>query len=677
MSRSSGKGKERQSVDNRLEDCMYECYEALKRGGIRVKLENSTYICPYCYGKKREYSFRELLEHAYRHGRDLRNADYKEKARHLALEKYMKNYLHDKESSRLEVEGNKKKDTGNSLPTQSDPFHSRLEIGCDKKKATGKQTLNSKSKPLKSNIPNSSIRYESKRLFVWPWMGIVANVERQFQGGRWVGESGAKLRDELTTKGFDPVKVHPLWSRAGHSGFAIVEFKKEWDGFKSAIVFDKEFKVNHSGKEDYFNHLSNNRGERLYGWVASDDDYHSQTIVGDYLRKNGDLKSAYDKEAEDKQKDSNLMINLSNSLQRKNETLEKMKVKVEETNASLNNLVEETDSMVRQYNEEIRRMQMDAHHQFAKISLDHENRTLELEAERKELERRERQLEEREIQNENVMRNLDFQKQKNKMAIVEQKKADEELWKLAEEQKREKEKLCQKILELEKNLDAKQTLELDIERMKGALEVMKHMGEEEEDMEVKKRMDQMENDLKEKEEELDDLDSLNQTLMVKERMNNDQLQDARKELINYLSGNTRATIGVKKMGELDSRPFHAAAKRKFSPKDADVKAAELCSLWDEHLRDPNWHPFKVIEKDGHCEEILDDDDEKLKELKSEFGEEVYDAVTKSLKEINEYNPSGRYIVREMWNSKENKKTTLKEGVSYLLKQWKLSKSRRS
>ncbi|XP_065859437.1 factor of DNA methylation 4-like [Euphorbia lathyris] len=534
MSHSSGKGKERQSVDNRLEDCIDECYEALKRGSIRVKLENSTYICPYCYGKKREYFYRELLEHAYRHGRDLRNADYKEKARHLALEKYMKNYLHDKERSRLEVEGNKKKDTGNSLPTL-DPFHSRLEIGCDQKKDTGKglPTLNLIEL---SDIPNSSIRNESTRLFVWPWMGIVANVQTQFQGGRWVGESGAKLRNELTTKGFDPVKVHPLWSRAGHSGFAIVEFKKEWDGFKSAIVFDKEFKVNHSGKEDYFNHLSNNRGERLYGWVASDDDYNSQTIVGDYLRKNGDLKSAYDKEAEDKQKDSNLMISLSNSLQRKNETLEKMKIKVEETNASLNNLVEENDSMVRRYNEEIGRMQQVAHHQFARIYLDHENRTLELEAERKELERRERQLEEREIQNKNVMRNLHYQKEKNKMAIVEQKKADEELWKLAEEQKREKEKLCQKILELKKNLDAKQTLELDIERMKGALEVMKHMGEEEEEeeevMEVKKRMDEIEKDLKEKEEELDDLESLNQTLMVKERTNNDQLQDARKELIN-------------------------------------------------------------------------------------------------------------------------------------------------
>ncbi|XP_065859433.1 factor of DNA methylation 4-like [Euphorbia lathyris] len=538
---------------------------------------------------------------------------------------------------------------------------------------------NSQSQPLHPDIPNSSTGSESKRSFVWPWMGIVANVQRQFQGGRWVGESGSKLKNELTAKGFDPVKVHPLWSHAGHSGFAIVEFKTEWDGFSSAIMFDKEFKVNHCGKEDYFNPLSNNRGERLYGWVASDDDYNSQTILGGYLRKNGNLKTADGKEAEDRQKDSNLMINLSNSLQMKTESLAKMKVKDEEADASLNNLIEEIDSMFRKHDEEIGRMQLDAHFQRATIYLNHEERIQKLEAERKDLERRERQVEDKEIQNNNVMRNLHYQKEENKKAIAAQKEASEELWMLAERQEREKEQLRQKILELQKNLDARQKLELEIEGLKGELEVTKHMQEQEEEM--KKRMDQIENVLKEKEEQLDELVSLNQTLMVKHRMDNDQLQDAHKELISYLSenscGNTRDAIVVKKMGELDNRPFLAAAKRKFSPEHAEIKAAELCSLWDEYLRDPNWYPFKIIEKDGRSEEILDDDDEKLKELKNEFGDEVYDAVLKTLKEINEYNPSGRYIIKEIWNSKENKKATLKEGVACLLEEWKSKKSRKN
>ncbi|EEF30948.1 60S ribosomal protein L7, putative [Ricinus communis] len=38
--------------------------------------------------------------------------------------------------------------------------------------------------------------------------------------------------------------------------------------------------------------------------------------------------------------------------------------------------------------------------------------------------------------------------------------------------------------------------------------------------------------------------------------------------------NARALIGVKRMGELDNRPFFAAAKRRFPDEEANVKAAE-------------------------------------------------------------------------------------------------------
>lgn len=48
------------------------------------------------------------------------------------------------------------------------------------------------------------------------------------------------------------------------------------------------------------------------------------------------------------------------------------------------------------------------------------------------------------------------------------------------------------------------------------------------------------------------------------------------------------------MGELDENPFVAAAKRKYSKEEAEEKGMELCSLWEEYLRDPSWHPYKVI-----------------------------------------------------------------------------------
>ena len=66
--------------------------------------------------------------------------------------------------------------------------------------------------------------------------------------------------------------------------------------------------------------------------------------------------------------------------------------------------------------------------------------------------------------------------------------------------------------------------------MKGALQVMQHM-EEVEDSEMKTKMEKIQKELEEKEEELDGLEDLNQTLIVQERKCNDELQDARKELI--------------------------------------------------------------------------------------------------------------------------------------------------
>lgn len=73
------------------------------------------------------------------------------------------------------------------------------------------------------------------------------------------------------------------------------------------------------------------------------------------------------------------------------------------------------------------------------------------------------------------------------------------------------------------------------------------------------------------------------------------------------------------------------------------------------------------------QEELNEEDEKLQELRKELGEEVFKAVTQALKERNEYNGSGRYIVPELWHFKEGRKATLKEGVLYLLNLWKLKK----
>jgi len=95
---------------------------------------------------------------------------------------------------------------------------------------------------------------------------------------------------------------------------------------------------------------------------------------------------------------------------------------------------------------------------------------------------------------------------------------------------REKEEAYNKILLLEKQLDAKQKLEMEIEELKGKLQVMKHLGEED-DTAVQKKIKEMNDELQEKIENLESVETMNQTLIVKERQSNDELQEARKELI--------------------------------------------------------------------------------------------------------------------------------------------------
>jgi hypothetical protein len=57
----------------------------------------------------------------------------------------------------------------------------------------------------------------------------------------------------------------------------------------------------------------------------------------------------------------------------------------------------------------------------------------------------------------------------------------------------------------------------------------------------------------------------------------------------------RSSIGVKRMGELDHKAFTTACKEKIT--DAE-ELALVCSKWEDEIRQPEWHPFKVIDVDG-------------------------------------------------------------------------------
>ncbi|KAK4784697.1 hypothetical protein SAY86_019065 [Trapa natans] len=635
-----------------LEEYEYRYYEELKTGSVKLRITGSLFRCPYCVGENRcDYSFDELVRHA--HGRSRSSRNMEEKGKHSALERYVKKYY------------------GKNTSAFGSSSRNRAE-----------ETVKVDFGERPSNVTSS--RIVDDELFVWPPMGIIGNIKSNIPD--------ARIRDDLLRRGLNLVKIKPLWSNQGHSGFSIVEFKHDWIGFHDALSFEKIFESEKCGKRDFCCHID--RGHKLYGWMAKVDDYRSNSLVGSYLRKQGDLKSVTEKQKEDARIQSELEFSLINDIEERDSHIQKLKSGYEDRKRYLEDLMNQKEDMLRNYNRgkisdctesfiifsnlfcfqfvisETKEMQLQVRHDFENLLLEHEEVRRKLQAQKKDIMQQEKKLEQRQFQDQSERKKLKLEKDMLERACLEQKIADENISRLAEAHQREKEELHRKLIDLQKELDDKQVLELEIQRMRGDLEVMEHLKEDG-DADANEKLKELKEKLKEKEDELECMDKLTQDLVVKHRLNNDELQGARKELIAVFSQMklARAAVGVKRMGELDPKPFQAAVDKNFSKNEAAVEAAKLCSIWEGHLRDPSWHPFKIITCDGNQMEIVDEDDEKLK-LLHEFDDAVYKAVVTALREMNEYNPSGRYTVPELWNYKEARRATLAEGTERLIKHWK-------
>ncbi|CAL1374251.1 unnamed protein product [Linum trigynum] len=635
MSQSSE--EESDISESEINDYVDKPYEKLQSQAYKVQV-HGTLKCPFCAGKKKQgYKYKELLQHASGVGKGAASRSGKQKANHLALAKY------------LEID----------LADLAD------------------ETL---TRPL-PQVTNPSSDQEDK--FAWPWMGIVVNMSAV----KSADSQGQEENDywSRTFAKYKPAKVHVLWNENHQASQAVLHFDSDWNGFTKATDFEKSFESHRHGKKDW-KARENAPGSSFYGWCARSDDYNSDGPVGEYLRKEAKLTTISGIVQETNQNRNTVVAGLTEEIAKTNQDLDKLQSMYNENAMTLSRTLEEKDKLHNAFVEETRKMQRVARDNVHRILAEQERMNNELELRKKKIDNWTKELNKREALTDRERQRLDEDMKKNdvvnnslNLASMEQKKADENVLRLVEEQKREKEEALNKIIQLEKQLDAKQKLEMEIQELKGKLNVMKHL-EDQDDAAVKKTMKEYHDELEQKIEDLNSVETLNQTLIVKERQSNDELQEARKLLIeglcDTLSDKARTIIGIKRMGELDEKAFYNACKKKYPPGDAEVTAATLCSSWQENLKDSEWYPFKVIIVDGTEKGIVNDEDEKLKGLRQEHGEEIYSAVVTALKELNEYNPSGRYIIRELWNYKEERKATLKEVIAYIMKQIKTLKRKR-
>ncbi|GKD71237.1 involved in de novo 2-like protein, partial [Tanacetum coccineum] len=101
--------------------------------------------------------------------------------------------------------------------------------------------------------------HDGDERFVWAWKGAVVNLRIVLVDWRYIVESGSSVRDKLTKSGFIPTRAY----EADHHG------KMDWNS-------------DHESKSG------------IFGWVARADDYRSNTIMGEHLRKIADIRIVSD-----------------------------------------------------------------------------------------------------------------------------------------------------------------------------------------------------------------------------------------------------------------------------------------------------------------------------------------------------------------------------------------------
>ncbi|GJN00615.1 hypothetical protein PR202_ga17810 [Eleusine coracana subsp. coracana] len=308
---------------------------------------------------------------------------------------------------------------------------------------------------------------EEVEKYVFPWACVLA------AGSAFNPEEFAS---RVVTFSF--VEVVPLFmdEMQGSETFAIVMFKNDWSGFNDALTLDNHFSLNKLGKNEW--DTRNNGGDsakwdsgkdevKVYGWIAQDGDYNASSVVGSFLRKHTNLKTINDASKIGSGRSGETVAALASQID-ENRSLQNLESKKNATELSITRLQEENRKQYEAYNEGMRNIHRKAHENALRIFRDNENLRNELQNRRRELNSRAKQFEKLSAENARDKKKLDDERQKAKgdnseleLTSIEQQRTDEDVHKLLDDQKREKEDAHARMLQLEKERHEKQQLELE------------------------------------------------------------------------------------------------------------------------------------------------------------------------------------------------------------------------